>query len=331
MREALLEHLRCPACRAERSFTLAVGARDAQEVRDGTLTCAGCGRAFGVEEGIANLLHAPPGVVTREAAGLERFADRMRADGWDRERIRSLPDVHDAYWHGQRVSFDQLIERVDFRPGQTLLDVGANTCWASNLLAGRGLEVIALDITVTELQGLRTAEYFIDAGEVYFERVLSNMADPAIASSSLDYVLCCEVLHHNDADALRRTFRELHRVLKLLVINEPMRFPLHLKRDHATEVAEFEGHEHTYFFHQYWLGTRRAGFAVDVLAPPYLPFLFGPLDPVSVERGPVHFTKTWVHHQARRVRPLRAACLAWLTLVKGDFSLNMIATKRQSR
>ena len=34
----------------------------------------------------------PPGHVAREAAGLGRFAEHMRADGWDRDTIRRLPD-----------------------------------------------------------------------------------------------------------------------------------------------------------------------------------------------------------------------------------------------
>lgn len=245
---------------------------------------------------------------------MERFAEVMRSHGWDREKIRSLPDIEDGYWYGQRVSFDQVMAVADPQPGRTLLDVGSNTCWASNLLAQRGLDVIALDITRAEMQGLRTAEYFIDSGDVYFDRLLSNMSDPAIASDSLDYVLCCEVLHHNDLRALRRSFREIHRILKpggkLLVLNEPMRFPLDLKRDHAAEVEQFEGNEHVHFFHQYFLGARRAGFSVRVLAPPYLPL------PSSAQRI-----------GAGRLRSIRRAWFAWVALIAGDTSLNLICTK----
>ena len=35
--------------------------------------------------------------VTREAAGLQRFADHMRASGWDRERVLSLPNDPSGY------------------------------------------------------------------------------------------------------------------------------------------------------------------------------------------------------------------------------------------
>ena len=156
-----------------------------------------------------------------------------------------------------------------FEPGQRLLDVGSNTCWASNIFAREGLEVIALDIATTQLQGLSTADLFFEAGDVYFERALSVMYDPAIASESLDYVFCCEVLHHNDLANLRRTLRELYRVLRpggrLIVINEPLRFLLHPKLNHAEEVADFEGNEHVYFAHSYVLAARAAGF--DIRAP----------------------------------------------------------------
>jgi SAM-dependent methyltransferase len=210
----------------------------------------------------------PPAFVRSERAGLERFAQVMRDDGWDEERIRALPQVDLPYWHGQRKAIDSLLERAPLRAGERLLDVGSNTCWASNLFATRGLEVVALDISTAELQGLRTADYFISEGSVYFERVLSPMFAPALAAASFDHVFCCEVLHHNDRAHLHRTMRELHRLLRpggrLWVVNEPLRFPLRLKRDHGREVAEFEGNEHVYFLHEYWLATRRAGFRVTI-------------------------------------------------------------------
>lgn len=237
-------------------------------MRDGELACARCGQRYGITDGIVDLLFEPAEFVRRECAGLERFAEVMRADGWDRERIRALPDVDLPYWHGQRQAIDALLRRSAVRPGERLLDVGSNTCWASNIFAARGLEVIALDIATTELQGLRTADYFLDRGEVFFERVLSVMFEPALADASFDHVFCCEVLHHNDRQHLDASFRELHRLLRpggrLFVVNEPLRFPLRLKRDHGLEVAQFEGNEHVYFLHEYYLAARRAGFAVSL-------------------------------------------------------------------
>jgi SAM-dependent methyltransferase/uncharacterized protein YbaR (Trm112 family) len=266
VREATTGLLRCPRCLTDGALTLTAKESDEREVREGTLRCAACDTESAVHDGIMHLLHDPPGFVTREAAGLERFADRMRADGWDRERVLALPDEDQDYWRGQRAAIDRVLEAEDFQPGERLVDVGSNTCWASNILARRGLEVIALDIATTEMQGLKTADWFIETGEVFFERMLSLMNEPALAAESVDYVFCCEVLHHNDSENLSRTLAELHRILKpggtLFIVNEPMRFPLRPKRRHAEEVEEYEGNEHVYFFHQYLRAARRAGFHV---------------------------------------------------------------------
>src|SRR4051812_49014047 len=104
MRESLLPLIRCPRCRAERSFSLDAGERDEREVRSGSVACSSCGFVAAVSRGVVDLMPDPPEVVRREAAGLERFADVMRADGWDRERVLRLPDDPLEYWQGQKAA-----------------------------------------------------------------------------------------------------------------------------------------------------------------------------------------------------------------------------------
>ena len=328
MRPSLLPHLRCPSCRAQHSLVLTARASDEHEVREGDLDCSNCRSTFAIADGIVDLLWDAPEFVEREAAGLDRFADVMRADGWDRERILALPDVPLAYWAAQRQAMDSVLQMADFQPGERLLDVGSNTCWASNIFAREGLDVIALDIATAEMQGLRTAEYFLAGGAVYFERLLSVMYEPAIASESLDYVFCCEVLHHNDSANLKRTLREMYRVLKpggrLFVVNEPMRFPLRPKLDHAREVEQFEGNEHVYFFHQYVLAARAAGFEIRA------PWLRGvpPDDGGSAERVPPGRRLAPLERAVRRraagrklIGGARIARYAWRHVLLGDRSL----------
>ena len=331
MREALVELIRCPRCRAERSFVLSAGARDVHEVRTGSLECWSCGHVAAIHDGIVDLMPDPPDFVRREAAGLERFADVMRADGWDRARVLRLPDEPLEYWQGQKAAMEHLLRTVEFSPGQSLLDVGSNTCWASNLFASRGLQVIALDISTVEMQGLRTADWWFEADDVYFERVLSTMFDPAIATGSLDFVFCCEVLHHNRKPELRRTLAELHRVLKpgglLIVLSEPLRFPTNLKRDHGAEVAEFEGNENVYFFHEYVLAARRAGFSVDVVEPQTPAFTGEPLWLVS-DSSALGSTKVFAQQLLRRSRAGRRLLLGYTMLLGPDAPLGMLCRKR---
>jgi SAM-dependent methyltransferase/uncharacterized protein YbaR (Trm112 family) len=335
------EYLRCPACGADRTLRLQPIESDEREVRDGTLSCSACGSEFPVQRGVAHLMPDPPEHVAREAAGLARFADFMRNTVWDEDSIRGLPDNDLGYWYAQSRSMDQLVAGQDFKPGEWLLDVGSNTCWASNRLAREGLNVIALDISTAELQGLYTSDIFISDGSSYFERVLASMNDMPIASASLDYVFCCEVLHHNNADGLRRTMRECFRVLKpggrLLVVNETLKTLRDPVGVHTEGVAEFDGHEHAHWALRYRLEAMRAGFATRIVAPQYHWFFDarppgGPARTfyrsVNWEQGPpLRRIRKATVAAGRASRLSRRAYLAYVNHVAGGISLTMIATK----
>ncbi|HEY4450074.1 MAG TPA: class I SAM-dependent methyltransferase [Solirubrobacteraceae bacterium] len=331
MKASFSAHLRCPVCSAEGTLRLRVEESDSHEVREGSLRCAACASEFEVHRGVPELLHSPPEHIVDEAAGLERFAEQMRLEGWNRELVRRLPDLEHGYWYVQARSMHQLLTTVPFLPGQSVLDVGSNTCWAANHFAERGLEAVALDIATTELQGLYTADYFIDDGHVFFERVLGSMDAIPLASSSLDYVYCCEVLHHNDAGGLRRTFAEIFRVLRpggrLLMVNETLKT---LRDPHGVNVegvSQFDGYEHAHWAHRYRLEAIRAGFLTEVTEPHYRPF-FGDARvaiPEGTSRplaGALRFA-----FALRRIALARRLYLAWLNHVRGGVSMNMIAEK----
>jgi len=326
------QRLRCPACKRDGTLMLSAQTSDEREVREGALRCSACATEFTVNRGVAELLYEPPDYIVAEAGGLERFAAQMRAEGWDREMVRRLPDVEHGYWYVQARSMHQLLASIPFKPGQSILDVGSNTCWAANRFAEHGLNAVALDIATTELQGLYTAEYFINDGHVFFERVLGSMDAIPLASSSIDYVYCCEVLHHNDPESLRRTFAEIFRVLRpggrLLMVNETLKTVSDPNGVHVEGVEQFEGYEHAHWALRYRWEATRAGFSTEVIEPHYRPF-FG--DPTPIPRGA----------QAPLVGPLirrgfralhangatRRAYLSWLNNVQGTVSMNMIATK----
>ncbi len=70
-------------------------------------------------------------------------------------------------------------------------------------------------------------------------------------SSSVDYVYCCEVLHHNDLAGLRRTFSEIFRVLRpggrLLMVNETLKTLRDPHGVHVEGVEQYEGYEHAHW------------------------------------------------------------------------------------
>lgn len=331
MKAEFVETLRCPVCRHDHALELHVEASDAHEVREGSLCCRVCGAKFAVHRGVSRLLHDPAPHILKEVAGLERFAAQMRSDGWDRDTVRRLPDLEHGYWYVQSRSMYQLLSTIPFQHGQSVLDIGSNTCWATNHFAERGLRTIALDIATVELQGLYTAEYFIDDGRVFFERVLGSMDAIPLASSSVDYVYCCEVLHHNDAAGLRRTFAEIFRVLRpggrLLMVNETLKTLRDPSGMHLQGVEQYEGYEHAHWAMRYRWEATRAGFFSEVTEPHYRAF-FGDAN-LSLAPGTPRLRAgiTRLGFGLRHIEPARRALLAWLNHVAGGVSMNMVATK----
>ncbi len=331
MRAAFATSLRCPRCRVQRSLSLQADAADEREVRSGTLTCGACGHVAAIREGIVDLLHEPPEYVVREAAGLERFADVMRADGWTRADVTALPYREEGYWWHQRVLFEQVLDTVGFAPGQSILDFGSNTCWATAGFAQQGLDATALDIADCEMQGLRTAEWQFEAKDVFFERVLGVMFDLPFADATFDHVWACQVLHHNNRADLAATFREAYRVLKpggkLVVVNETLRTAMTPLLHPGRDVAEFEGHEHAYMRHSYTGLARRAGFEVDVRGPRYHGVFQEDMLGVSHTTSLTQIVSTAATVAARKSRRLKQAILAARAYVLGGTALHMICTK----
>jgi SAM-dependent methyltransferase len=323
--------LRCPVCLRDGSLELRETAADEREVREGELICPSCGCAFPVHRGVPELLHEPAAHILTEAAGLERFAEHMSEAGWNRDLVRSLPNVEHGYWYVQARSMHQLLTTVPFSAGESVLDIGSNTCWAANHFAERGLDAIALDIATIELQGLYTADYFIDDGHVFFERVLGSMDAIPLSSSSVDYVYCCEVLHHNNAAALRRTFSEIFRVLRpggrLLMVNETLKTLSDPSGVHVEAVEQFEGNEHAHWALRYRWEATRAGLLTEVTEPHYKAWFGDAQLSPSPDAARLHTAGKKLGFAMRRIGLARRAYLAWLNHVGGGVSMNMIGTK----
>ncbi len=201
----LLELLRCPVCHA------------ALAQADGSLACTGCGRSFGVEDGIPLMLHEDlPGAREKlgETAG---WVEKARAEGWyepDDAVDAVLPFVNrelgwdDLTWLGNAHSFEMLLGRyIGERRGLRVLEVGAAKAWASRFWLERDCEFVATDILVDPKIGLGRGAFYGDFG-----RVQADGEHLPFPDGTFDVVYCVATLHH--ALDLQQMVDEMARVAR---------------------------------------------------------------------------------------------------------------------
>ena len=201
----LLELLCCPVCRS--SLT----------EHGASLTCSGCGRSFGVENGIPLMLHGDlPGAREKlgETAG---WVEKARAEGWyepDDAVDAVLPFVtrelgwEDLTWLGNAHSFEVLLQRyIGERRGLRVLEVGAAKAWAGRFWLERDCEFVATDILVDPKIGLGRGAFYGDFG-----RVQADGEHLPFADGVFDVVYCVATLHH--ALDLQRMVSEMARVAR---------------------------------------------------------------------------------------------------------------------
>jgi SAM-dependent methyltransferase len=263
MKQSFLQNLRCPSCahpmRMETSFE-----NNDHEIREGTVVCDG-GHKYFIRGGIIDLLDQPDEIIMKEREGLKRFAQKMRSEGFkDTDLLTMFEHGTGPYWDAARLNLRQAVKESMLQTGGSLLDVGANNCWASAQFSVMGMAVTALDISDTKLQGLRSADIYMNHHHIYFERVMSTMTSLPFVDGCFDYVFCASSLHHNKPEQLQSTLNEIYRVLKpggkLIAINEPTRGVLDKRPGFGEDVEEYEGNENIYSLGEYRGRVKRAGF-----------------------------------------------------------------------
>ena len=213
MRPACLELLRCPSCRHV-PLELQAEVWGAQEVREGTLRCAACEETFPIAGGVVEMLREPSEQAQEEIASIDSWLPAVNEltplnDDW----LIGLPNTfHKGAQTDIALNLPRLLELIDPRPGQRVLEVGAGTTWLSNVLAARGCFVVATDITRRLYVGLDSADVLMRHSGTVYDRIQAEMNDIPCVDASFDLIVANAVFHHSEN--LLETLTEMHRLLR---------------------------------------------------------------------------------------------------------------------
>jgi SAM-dependent methyltransferase len=171
------------------------------------------------------------------------------------ESYRRLDDLADDYY--------ELLDRLNLRGDETVVEVGADSCWGARDLSRRAAFVVATDITTH----LEMGQAFLDAG-ADFERVRCEMACFPFRDGSLDLVFGVACLHH--CAPMEKVLLAVRRALKpggrAVFFDEPVRgrFDLKAKDAFGAERRELGFQEHIYTVKEYFDAARATGFVPRV-------------------------------------------------------------------
>jgi ubiquinone/menaquinone biosynthesis C-methylase UbiE/uncharacterized protein YbaR (Trm112 family) len=259
LRTGLLRLARCPACYAAGLELSSLGLPESgkgeptgemrelpdetreppEEIREAELSCRACGAAFPVEKGIACLLFEPAaGIMSEIAAWSEKIDSRYEdpeIQKRQRELLLSLPYIPEELepdensrkaWSFEGRMFERFVLGREL--GETkVLDIGAGRCWTSAAAAGRGAQVVALDILKKMYIGLETADIYIEERGAFFERVQGDMQNLPFRDRAFDLVMTSASAHH--ASDTPGFFGEVARVLRdggeFIAALEPVYWP----------------------------------------------------------------------------------------------------------
>ncbi|HVR08900.1 MAG TPA: methyltransferase domain-containing protein [Thermoanaerobaculia bacterium] len=274
MKKDFAATLCCPFCRAAGmngapgGVALAVREEDEREVREGELTCAGCGRVFPVRAGIPDFLDRADEVLASEVRGWTQLAGHLH-EGMVAQ-VAALPCFPHVPWPHVAPDFFQIFEHVDFAGGR-VVDIGAGRTWSTRFLVtiGRASQAVAVDALTARFLGLETAEIFFEQDRSFFERLRADIHHLPLPDGWADAVFSCAAIHHSgDLDAL---FAEVARVLRpggvFVFVCEPAKrasIPGNVPQNEETAVGI---NEHFYSLAEYTRALRRAGLRVRRLVP----------------------------------------------------------------
>ena len=260
-----------PRC-GEGRFSLEGERESRGECITGTVKCLSCKLALAIRDGILDLLWEPSGTVRKEIEGQKSLDSALDEERTSQaieitpENYRSLPfgdgsPVFSVPGTFQRIAtlapdVELMVSRMKLQPEETVLDIGADICWASAYMAQRGARVVAVDVS----QHLTAANIYFAEGS-YFERVLCDMKKLHFKPNSIDAIACFATLHHSEDLAL--TFGQFYRVLKeggrVMIMDEPLA-DFGVSEEWAKEEREYGINENIYNLREYLEAAQAAGF-----------------------------------------------------------------------
>lgn len=271
MQPACLKLLRCSNCR-HHPLDLQADVCSEQEVREGTLRCVACGEIFQITGGVVGMVRDPSEQVREEIESIDTWLPGVdQVTPLNEEWLIGLPcTFHKGADTDIAVNLPRLLELIDPRPGQRILEVGAGTTWLSNLLAHEGCTVMASDITRRLYVGLDSADVLMRHSGTVYDRILAEMNDVPCPDHAFDLVVANAVFHHSEN--LVETFAEMHRVLRpggKMVLLEPVVGPLNLAgKAYMTRLHDDGLGDEAYPVWAYTHAARKAGFDHQVWIAP---------------------------------------------------------------
>lgn len=190
----------------------------------------------------------------KEILGYHTFAEES---GWDGSYESFLERVKEGR---ESLYFHFLMGIVRIKGGK-LLDFAAGTAWTSYIFAGKGYNVISLEMNSSDLCGLGVFKKYRD--KMPFQAILGDCERSPLKEGIFDVVFCHQALHH--AGDLNRMVAEMARCARkggLVIAGGEHIRPFFVsdetfRKRHPAVI--FGANEHAYPYYQYRDAFKRAG------------------------------------------------------------------------
>jgi len=254
-----LELLFCPYCQNDIKLS------------NNHLICEKCKRTFPIKNGVITLLKDSNKIIQSELSGIEKMDIISKTISKDKEFQKALSNLpnfpkcgkyrqNENYFWGVAIGKSGFIKAKKLiGENQTVLEVGADFCWASRRLA-KDNNVIALDINKKHLAD---ANFLVK--DTIFTRLQGDMNGLPIKSNTVDVIIANASVHHTAN--LNITLKGFARVLKpngrLIMLREPVCGENANDKNFGLQEKKLGINEHAPKLKQWTLALTKAGFSYN--------------------------------------------------------------------